>query len=112
MKTHAKVLFLSTALLTTLMLAGCNKPEDSTSAITADSSISDNIKDGEVTTKVKTALLLDKAVKGFDITVVTTKGDVKLTGVVDTQAQMDQVEKIVRGIEGVHSVHDELSLTK
>jgi osmotically-inducible protein OsmY len=112
MKTYAKLLFLSTTLLATLMLAGCNKPQDSTGATKADSTISTDIKDGEVTAKVKTALLLDEAIKSFDITVVTTKGDVRLTGVVDTQAQLDQVDKIVRGIDGVHSIHDELSIKK
>jgi osmotically-inducible protein OsmY len=94
------------------MLGGCNKSQESTSTIKADSTISTEIKDVEVTGKVKTALLLDEAIKGFDITVVTTKGDVRLTGVVDTRTQLDQVEKIVRGIEGVHSIHDELSIKK
>jgi hyperosmotically inducible protein len=112
MKTRAKFLLLSTSLLAVLMLAGCNKPQDSTSTIKADTTISSEIKDSEITVKVKTALLVDDAVKGFDITVVTTKGDVRITGVVDTQAQFDQVDKIVRGIEGVHSVHDELTIKK
>lgn len=112
MKTHTKLLFLSTTLVAMLMLAGCNKPQDSTGTTKADSTISADIKDVEVTGKVKTALLLDESIKGFDITVVTTKGDVRLTGVVDTQAQLDQIDKMVRNIEGVHSIHDELSIKK
>lgn len=109
MKMYAKLLFTSTALLGMLMLASCNKPQDSTKS---DGTISTEVSDVEVTGKVKTALLLDEAIKVFDINVITTKGDVRLTGVVDTQAQLDQVDKIVRGIEGVHSIHDELSIKK
>jgi osmotically-inducible protein OsmY len=112
MKTRAKFLFLSTSLLAILMLAGCNKPQDATSTTKADTKLSSEIKDSEITVKVKTTLLLDEAVKGLDITVVTTNGDVRITGVVDTQAQFDQVDKIVRGIAGVHSVHDELTIKK
>ncbi len=112
MKMYAKLLFMSTTLLGMLMLASCNKPQDSTDSTKSDSLISTEISDVEVTGKVKTALLLDEAIKGFDINVMTTQGDVRLTGVVDTQAQLDQVDKIVRGVEGVHSVHDELSIKK
>lgn len=112
MKKPTKLLLLSTTLLAMLMLAGCNKPQDSTGATKADSTMGAEVKDGEVTAKVKTALLLDEAIKSFDITVVTTKGDVRLTGVVDTQAQLDQIDKIVLGVEGVHSIHDELTIKK
>jgi osmotically-inducible protein OsmY len=112
MKKTGRIIFLSTILLSLLALASCNKPRDSMSSNKADSTISIEVKDVEVTSKVKTALLLDEAIKGFDITVVTTKGDVRLTGVVDNQAQLDQIDKIVGGIEGVHSIHDELSIKK
>ncbi|MDP3088282.1 MAG: hypothetical protein Q8M99_08895 [Methylotenera sp.] len=70
METHDKLMFLSTTLLA--MLAGCNKLYDLTSATKADSTISADIKDVEVTGKVKTALLLDETIKGYDITAVTT----------------------------------------
>ena len=112
MKICAKWLLMSVTLLSLLMLTGCNKPKDSTAPAQADGKISTEMSDGEVTTKVKTALQMDDGVKGFDITVVTSKGDVRLTGVVDNQAQLDQIDKIVGGIEGVHSGHDELSIKK
>ncbi|OYV00354.1 MAG: hypothetical protein CFE45_09485 [Burkholderiales bacterium PBB5] len=62
----------------------------------------------DVTTGVKTALLRDEALKAFDIVVVTTKGDVRLTGQLDNQAQIDSALAIARGVTGVHSLHDEL----
>jgi hyperosmotically inducible protein len=112
MKKTAKLLLLCSSLLSILMLVGCNKPQDVTASAKEDSKVSAELKDGEVTGKVKTALLLDEAIKSFDITVVTTKGDVRLTGVVDTQAQLEKIDKIVLGTEGVHSIHDELTLKK
>jgi hypothetical protein len=48
-----------------------------------------NLSDIDVTTQVKTALLRDGTLQQFDITVLTTKGDVRLIGVVDNQAQRD-----------------------
>ena len=41
------------------------------------------------------------------MTVVTLKGDVKLSGEVDQQSQIDYIEGLVRG---VHSLHNELRI--
>lgn len=68
------------------------------------------VADSDVTEHVKTALQQDDALKAADITVVTVKGDVRLTGVLDTQAQIDEVLRIARAAEGAHSVHNELTL--
>lgn len=40
------------------------------------------------------------------------KGDVHLTGAADNQNQLDHIVKLVRSIEGVHSIHDELTIKK
>ena len=64
--------------------------------------------DEDVTTGVKTALLQDSILKAFDITVVTTKGDVRLTGQLDNQSQIDSALEITHAVTGVHSIHDEL----
>jgi osmotically-inducible protein OsmY len=66
--------------------------------------------DMNVTKKVRSALALDTALSAFDIAIVTTKGDVRLTGKVDTQLQINQIVSITRAVEGVKSVHDELTL--
>lgn len=112
MKTHAKLFILSTILIGITMITGCNKTQEATSTLALGSTMGTETKDSEVTIKVKTALLLDEKIKGFDITVVTLKGDVRLTGFVDNQNQIDYVDKLVRSIEGVHSIHDELSIKK
>jgi osmotically-inducible protein OsmY len=87
----------------------------STSAADAASSSSTPVAavdDADVTTKVQTALLREPTLKSFDIKVVTLKGDVRLTGMVDTQAQIDEALRLARAADGVHSIHDELSLKK
>lgn len=56
--------------------------------------------DLDVTESVKTALLSDEATKGMDITVVTLKGDVRLTGVAATQLQMDRAVEITHPLAG------------
>ena len=42
--------------------------------------------------------------------VVTTKGDVRLTGVVQSQVQIDTALRIARAAEGGHTIHDELTI--
>ncbi|NNM51959.1 MAG: BON domain-containing protein [Pseudomonadales bacterium] len=66
----------------------------------------------DVTHHVKTALIQNESLKGYDITVVTSNGDVRLTGILNNQAQIDEAIKIARASEGVHAVHDELTLKK
>ncbi|PTT80937.1 hypothetical protein DBR42_18655 [Pelomonas sp. HMWF004] len=66
----------------------------------------------DITEHVKTALQQNDALKGFNITVVTQKGDVRLTAVLDTQAQVDAALQIARNAEGTHAIHDELTVRK
>jgi len=70
------------------------------------------VDDGIVTAKVKSALLADPSVKSFDIAVVTRKGEVQLSGYVDSQAQINRAIDIARGVEGVQSTGNEMSIKK
>ena len=70
------------------------------------------VDDSIVTTKVKSALLADPAVKSFDIAIVTRKGEVQLSGYVDNQAQINRAIDIARGVEGVQSINNEMSIKK
>lgn len=95
-----------------LAISSCNKPQMASGIPSTVTQPSIETTDSEVTTMVKTALLRDPNIKMFDIAVATIKGDVRLTGVVDSKGQIDEVIKLARGIEGVHSIHDELSVKK
>jgi osmotically-inducible protein OsmY len=94
-----------------LVVAGCNKAADPVAA-TATAAAGANVADADVSTNVKTALLREERLKGLDIQVVTLKGDVRLIGVVDNQAQIDEVIKVARAADGVHAIHNELTIKK
>ncbi len=74
--------------------------------------VGNKVDDGIVTTRVKAALLGDERVKSSDIGVLTRKGEVQLSGFVDSQNQMDRALLVARGIEGVLQVSNEMSLKK
>ena len=96
----------------TILLGGCGKAPEATATTPAASAAAGNIADIDVTTNVKTALLQDAGLKGFDIGVVTRNGDVRLVGVLENQAQIDAAIKLARAAEGAHTIHDELTVKK
>lgn len=113
---------LSVLLISAVTLAACDKstPTYPTSTTAADdkssvvpvagSSVPVALSDSNISNDVKTALLRDEDLKNFEITVVSTKGDVRLTGVVNSQSQINQAILIAEGVVGVKAVHDELTL--
>ncbi len=100
------------ATLATLGLGGCSKPSEPVVAAPAASAATGNVADIDVQEHVKTALQQSETLKGFDITVVTLNGDVRLHGVLDTQTQIDEAIRIARAADGAHSIHDELTIKK
>ena len=71
------------------------------------------VDDGIVTTLIKAALLADANIKSLDIgVVVTRKGKVQFSGFVDNQTQIDRAVAVARGIEGVSSVVNHMSVKK
>lgn len=102
----AMVLSLSTGL--GVIVTGC----DRTTPVTAVPPVSVGVAldDTVMTTKVKTALLGDESIKGFDIKVVTRKGTVQLSGFVDNQTQLDRAVYVAHGVEGVTAVENNMTL--
>ena len=74
--------------------------------------VGNQFDDGIVTTRVRSALMNDETVKSMDISVVTRKGEVQLSGFVNNQGQMDRAQAVARGVEGVASVSNQMSLKK
>lgn len=72
------------------------------------SSTGEYIDDTVVTSKVKTALFRDPQVSGFRVQVETYKGQVQLSGFVDTPEQKARAERVARSVEGVRSVTNSL----
>jgi osmotically-inducible protein OsmY len=113
MNSRSGLLLVGIAVVgTAIFLAGCSKPPEPVVTAPPAAAASGNVADVDVTENVKTALLRNAALTGFDIRVVTLKGDVRLIGVLDKQEQIDEAIKVARAADGVHSIHDELTLKK
>lgn len=95
-----------------LPLGGCSMPPDLVEMLVRSTSMRPAERDANVTAKVKAALLGDTNLNQFDIVVATLNGDVRLTGFLDSQSQIDHAIKLARSIDGAYSIHDELGLRK
>lgn len=74
--------------------------------------VGNKVDDSIVTTRVKSALLADPVIKSADIAVVTSKGDVQLSGFVDSKAQIDRAIAVAAAVEGAQRVVNEMSIKK
>jgi hyperosmotically inducible protein len=126
MKSASEALFHPLALVcaVSFLFAGCNKaheevrapststalPISGTAIPPASTTVGTEIDDSVVTTRVKSALLSDPDVRSFDIKVETRKGQVQLSGYVDSQLRIDNAIAIVRNVEGVKGVDNGMSV--
>ena len=115
MNIQNKLLVLTVSLVSALSIASCGKseekgPKPEGPKPEAKTTVGTEIDDSAITTKVKSALLADADVKSFDIKVETRKGEVQLSGFVDNQAQIDRAVAVAKGVEGVKSVDNKMSL--
>ena len=126
MKVHpiAFVQGLALACAVSILMTGCGNrqeearapaastmaPTASTGTPPAGTTVGTEIDDSVVTARVKSALLADPDVKSFDIKVETRKGQVQLSGFVDTQARIDNAIALTRKVEGVKGVENGMSL--
>ena len=74
--------------------------------VSSNSSVSNSgpvkyIEDSVLTAKVKTALIQQQGLKGFDIHVVSHHNIVQLSGFVDTDVQKELAGQIARNVDGV-----------
>lgn len=68
------------------------------------------VNDTWITTKVKSELAVAENADATDIKVETTNGVVKLSGKVDSQAEIDKAVSVAKGVDGVKKV-DKTGLT-
>ena len=66
------------------------------------------IDDSAITTKVKAAIFNDPSLKVFQINVETFKGEVQLSGFVDSSQSVSRAGEVARGVKGVKSVKNSL----
>ena len=66
------------------------------------------IDDSAITAKVKAAILNEPSLKVFQINVETFKGEVQLSGFVDSARSVSKAGDVARGVSGVKSVRNNL----
>lgn len=103
---------IDNAIALTRNVEGVRSVENGMTLKDGKATVGNNVDDGIVTAKVKSALLADPDVKSFDIAIVTRKGEVQLSGFVNNQAQINRAIDLARGVEGVQSINNEMSVKK
>lgn len=98
------------ALVLARAVAGVLSVENAVTLKDSPSTVGTKIADAAVTSRVKAALLADTAIKSFDISVLTFKGEVQLTGFVNNQSQIDLAAQLAGAAEGASSVKNELMI--
>jgi len=66
------------------------------------------VDDSAITTKVKAEIFNDPALKVFQINVETFKGEVQLSGFVDSAQSVKKAGELARSVKGVKSVKNSL----
>ena len=110
--------FASIAVVSAMSLSivSCSKPVEtaastpSTSEPVASTTMGTEIDDTVVTASVKSALLADADVKSLDVKVETRKGEVMLSGFVDSQTQIERVTDVAKAVAGVKSINNKMAL--
>ena len=103
---------IDNAIALTRNVEGVRSVENGMTLKDGKATVGNSVDDGIVTAKVKSALLADPDVKSFDIAIVTRKGEVQLSGFVNNQAQINRAIDVARGVEGVQSINNEMSVKK
>jgi hyperosmotically inducible protein len=79
---------------------------------TGDRSLGEAVDDNTLTARVKSALAADSTTKAYQTNVDINEGRVELGGFVDTVESKNNASRIVRSVEGVKSVQNNLQLQR
>ena len=101
MKKRNIVIPLSVLLMLIATFAGC-------AATRTQESTGEYVDDSVITTKVKSLLAEDDFLKSFQISVETYQGIVQLSGFVNSKNAVDKAGEIVRSVNGVKSIKNNL----
>ncbi|MBE0568241.1 MAG: BON domain-containing protein [Deltaproteobacteria bacterium] len=71
-------------------------------------STGEKVDDSVITTKVKAAIFDEPTLKVFQVNVETFKGEVQLSGFVDSAQSVKKAGEVARGVKGVKSVKNNL----
>ena len=99
-KRHRTLGFVVCILLVTAFLGCASTPTRESSGQYLD--------DSAITTKVKAAIFDDPSLKVLQINVETFKGEVQLSGFVDSAQNIRRAREVARSVMGVRSVKNDL----
>jgi len=99
-KRHRILSFLVCIALVTVFLGCASTPKREGTG--------EYLDDSAITTKVKAAIFNEPSLKVFQINVETFKGEVQLSGFVDSSQSVSKAGEIARGVKGVKSVKNNL----
>jgi len=99
-KRHRILSFLVCIALVTVFLGCASTPKKEGTG--------EYIDDSAITTKVKAAIFNEPSLKVFQINVETFKGEVQLSGFVDSAQSVKKAGEVARSVKGVRSVKNNL----
>ena len=70
------------------------------------------VDDATVTARVKTAIYKEPTLKVSQISVETMKGDVQLSGTVNSSTEKSRASEVAREVKGVKSVNNDLQVKR
>jgi osmotically-inducible protein OsmY len=100
LKLHRSMKFLACFILVTSFM-GC-------ASTRTHESTGQYVDDSTITTKVKAAIFEEPALKSLQINVKTYKGEVQLSGFVDSEHSATKAGEVARSVNGVVSVKNDL----
>ena len=98
------------ASILAVSLAACGNAEQPAVAEPQASTVGNVIDDTVLTTRVKSALMANPQVNSYDFKVETRKGEVMLSGFVNSQAELNQATAIVQAVDGVKSIQNNVTI--
>jgi osmotically-inducible protein OsmY len=97
----ARIIAVAVALALPVSIGACAQTKTSEST-------GQYVDDAAITTKVKTAIVEDPALKVMEIQVTTHKNIVELSGFVDTPQMIARAGDVARKVDGVAAVDNDL----
>ena len=106
-----KLVPIVVAFTASLALAGCmgDRPRNQTGG-SAETEVKQDTRNAALTGKVKTALAADVGLKTLKIDVDSMGNTVTLRGAVDSEDTRRRAEQVARGVDGVATVRNELTV--
>lgn len=110
------IIGLVTCILLGSPLIGCADTAPSTPSTSASPNGSEStgqyVDDATITAKIKTFIVNDEGLKGFDINVKTFKGVVQLSGFVDNQTTIERAIADAKKVDGIVTIENSLIIPR